>query len=75
MSGKKEKRIRIVDHRHCRICGKAIPPDKELCSTECEQVQAKVEARQKRMRNMVLIMYVVIFLVFFLMIIIGGRPS
>lgn len=75
MSGKKEKKIRIVDHRHCRICGRAIPPDKELCSAECEQVQARVEARQRRMRNIMLIMYVAIFLIFFLLIIIGGRPS
>ncbi|MEM4497488.1 MAG: DUF2116 family Zn-ribbon domain-containing protein [Nitrososphaerota archaeon] len=75
MSGKKERKIRIVDHRHCRICGRAIPPDKELCSAECEQVQARAEARQKRMRNIIMIMYVVIFLVFFLILIIGGRSS
>ncbi len=72
LSGKKDKKIRIINHRHCRICGKAIPPDKELCSAECEGVQAKIEARQKRMKNVMLVMYAVIFLVFLIMLLIGG---
>lgn len=75
MSGKKERKARIVDHRHCRICGRAIPPDKEICSEECMQVQAKIEARQKRTRKMLLILYVVIFLVFLIMLLLGGRHS
>lgn len=74
MSGKKEKKARIVDHRHCRICGKAIPPDRELCSRECEEAQARIDARQRRMRNMMLIMYAVIFLIFLIMLF-AARPS
>jgi predicted nucleic acid-binding Zn ribbon protein len=75
LSEKKEKKARIVDHRHCRICGRAIPPDKEICSEECMQVQARIEARQRRMRNIMLIMYAVIFLIFFILLFLGGRPS
>jgi predicted nucleic acid-binding Zn ribbon protein len=75
LSGKKERKARIVDHRHCRICGRAIPPDKEICSEECMQVQAKIEARQKHTRKMLLILYVVIFLVFLIMLLLGGRHS
>lgn len=75
MSGKKEKRVRIVDHRHCRICGKAIPPGKEFCSAECEKVQRKIESSQKRMRNILLILYVVVFLSIFAMIALRGMTG
>ena len=75
MSEKKEKKARIVDHRHCRICGRAIPPDREICSENCMQVQARIEARQKRMRNIMLIMYAVIFIIFFMLLFLGGRPG
>lgn len=72
MSGKKEKRIRIVDHRHCKICGRAIPPNKEVCSAECEQIKVRAETRQRRMKNILLIIYVMVFLFFFLILILGG---
>jgi len=72
LSRKKEKKVRIVDHRHCRICGKAIPPGREFCSDECENVHRRAEARQKRMRNILLILYVVVFLSIFMMLALRG---
>lgn len=75
MSGKKEKRVKIVDHRHCRVCGKAIPPGKEFCSVECENAQRRIESRQKRMRNILLILYVVVFLLIFAMIALRGMTG
>ena len=68
MSGRKEKRLRIVDHRHCRICGKAIPPNQEFCSENCRSISERMEARQKRMRNLLIIMYVAVFLIIFVML-------
>ena len=68
MSGRKEKKLRIVDHRHCRICGKAIPPNQEFCSENCRSISERMEARQKRMRNLLIIMYVAVFLIIFVML-------
>ena len=68
MSGRKEKKLRIVDHRHCRICGKAIPPNQEFCSENCRSISERMEARQKRMRNLLIIMYVAVFLIIFIML-------
>ena len=68
MSGRKEKKLRIVDHRHCRICGKAIPPNQEFCSETCRSISERMEARQKRMRNLLIIMYVAVFLIIFIML-------
>ena len=68
MSGRKEKKLRIVDHRHCRICGKAIPPNQEFCSENCRSISERMEARQRRMRNLLIIMYVAVFLIIFVML-------
>ena len=68
MSGRKEKKLRIVDHRHCRICGKAIPPNQEFCSENCRSISERMEARQRRMRNLLIIMYVAVFLIIFIML-------
>ena len=68
MSGRKERKLRIVDHRHCKICGKAIPPNQEFCSENCRSISERMEARQKRMRNLLIIMYVAVFLIIFIML-------
>jgi len=68
LSGRKERKLRIVDHRHCKICGKAIPPNQEFCSENCRSISERIEARQKRMRNLLIIMYVAVFLIIFIML-------
>ena len=68
MSGRKEKKLRIVDHRHCRICGKAITTNQEFCSENCRSISERMEARQKRMRNLLIVMYVAVFLIIFIML-------
>jgi len=68
LSGRKEKKLRIVDHRHCKICGKAIPPNQEFCSEACRSISERMEARQRRMRNLLIIMYVAVFLIIFIML-------
>jgi len=39
---------RIVQHRHCIQCGKAIPPGEKFCSERCkEEYEALVEHRKR----------------------------
>ncbi len=73
MSGKKEKKVKIIDHRHCKVCGKAIPPNQEFCSEKCRKAYEDAERRQKRMKNIFLLVYAVIFIVLFLLI--AGRAG
>ncbi|MDW8021999.1 MAG: DUF2116 family Zn-ribbon domain-containing protein [Nitrososphaerota archaeon] len=63
MSAKKEKKIRIVDHRHCRICGRTILPDQEFCSEKCRNISESMINREKRMRKMLFVIYVVMIIV------------
>lgn len=53
---------RIIQHKHCSICGKAIPAEEEYCSENCKE---RFEAIQKKKKNLMYIMY---GLMFFLLI-------
>jgi len=44
----------IVPHRHCIVCGKAIEPQHQVCSEECESVLNK---ERKRQRNFMILMF------------------
>ena len=59
MSRKKAVKLKIVDHRHCLTCGKAIPPDKEFCSEECRKTYERVRMKEERVKKMLWIMYAV----------------
>ena len=59
LSRKKTVKLKIVDHKHCLTCGKAIPPNKEFCSEECRRKYEEMRMREKRMRRMLWIMYAV----------------
>ncbi|MDI6639586.1 MAG: DUF2116 family Zn-ribbon domain-containing protein [Methanocellales archaeon] len=39
--------VRIVPHRHCTMCGKAVEPDETLCSEECTKSFNASQKRQK----------------------------
>lgn len=43
-----EHAIRIPAHTHCRVCGKATPPNKEFCSRECIEKDGKRRKTGKR---------------------------
>jgi predicted nucleic acid-binding Zn ribbon protein len=57
-------------HLHCPICGKAMPPDKKLCSQACRDNYIKTEKKQKKksryqMIFLVAMMAVMMILMFF----------
>ncbi|MEA1993164.1 MAG: DUF2116 family Zn-ribbon domain-containing protein [Euryarchaeota archaeon] len=37
----------IEPHKHCMVCGKAIPTDKSFCSEKCEEHYRKRVKKQK----------------------------
>ena len=70
MSRKKSVKLKIVDHRHCMTCGRAIPPDREFCSEECRRKYEEARMREKRMRKMLWIIYAVMIGALLIMILI-----
>jgi predicted nucleic acid-binding Zn ribbon protein len=48
---------KIPQHNHCRMCMKAIPVDKTLCSDECQQ---KYNALMKKKKLTLLFLWVMI---------------
>ncbi len=60
---------KILQHKHCNICGKAIPVDETFCSDECKE---KWNAMVKKRKMMMYIMYGMI-LVFIVLILFSGN--
>lgn len=41
---------RLVQHKHCPVCGKAMSADKETCSDECSlKRQAQMQEKKRTM--------------------------
>lgn len=38
----------VEPHKHCLVCGKAIPMDKNFCSEKCERYYEQKVKKQKR---------------------------
>ena len=54
------RKVGILPHLHCRICGKAIPPEKDTCSNECRAREKNTQDRNKRMSRIYLIIFVTV---------------
>ena len=52
------RKLGIPPHLHCRICGKAIPPEKDTCSNECRTRERNTQNRNKKMSRIYLVIFV-----------------
>lgn len=55
----------IPNHRHCQMCGKAIPGDQTFCSKECRE---RFETIIKKRKRLMLILYLILVIVFVMII-------
>ncbi|MEM3402482.1 MAG: DUF2116 family Zn-ribbon domain-containing protein [Candidatus Hadarchaeales archaeon] len=53
----------MEDHKHCIICGKAIPPDKYICSPSCETILKSHQRQAQRMRIVTLGVFFLFFII------------
>jgi predicted nucleic acid-binding Zn ribbon protein len=53
----------VEDHKHCLVCGKPTDPDKNFCSTSCEELAKQQQKRASRSRLIMLILFIVMFAV------------
>lgn len=58
--------VKVLPHKHCVICGKAIDTEKQVCSTECGQQLQKNQRRQKLSFYMLIGIMVILIVVMFL---------
>ena len=64
--------VDVDDHRHCVICGKAVPPKKEVCSPIC---QTEYDNAMKKKKNYTILFYISIAIfigILFLQLFAGG---
>jgi predicted nucleic acid-binding Zn ribbon protein len=45
-------------HKHCRVCGISIAPNKDYCSSECKELDESTQTRMKNYRRLTLILMV-----------------
>ena len=57
----------VEDHKHCVVCGRAIEPDKFICSPACEEVMKRSQKQAARTRFIMLGMFVALFAVIIIM--------
>lgn len=62
---KTEKGGKLLQHKHCQVCSKAIPLSEEICSEECK---VEFEALVKKRRSYIYLMYGMIVLIFVVML-------
>lgn len=45
-------------HKHCRVCGISISPNKDYCSAECKETDESAQVRMKNYRRLTLLLMV-----------------
>ncbi|UCE38071.1 MAG: DUF2116 family Zn-ribbon domain-containing protein [Thermoplasmata archaeon] len=54
---------KLIQHRHCRVCEKAIPVGEEFCNEECnEKWNQLIKANKKKF--WITILWMVVFIIF-----------
>lgn len=74
MSQQKKDRPKIFDHRHCVVCGRAIPPNEQTCSPDCKEKLEISREKEKKSRRMMLIIYVVVIVILLLLFLLRPVP-
>jgi predicted nucleic acid-binding Zn ribbon protein len=59
------KGTKLLQHRHCQVCSKAIPLSEEFCSEECN---TEFDKMVKKRRNFLYLFYGMVVLFIILMI-------
>ena len=59
---------KLVQHKHCRICNKAVPLDEDVCSEECQSKLEQYIKANKKKNIMVIFMMMISFFLLFLIL-------
>jgi len=63
---------KVAQHRHCQVCGAAVPPEEMVCSEECQHKYDAYRKRRRRWNYVFIGMIVLLFALFFLVPMFGG---
>jgi len=69
MPKKERAKQTIPPHKHCIICGKAIPPDQQFCSSKCEETYNRYQRKMMIERRIFYGMLVIAMFIFFILLI------
>ena len=52
--------VDVPEHRHCQMCGRVVPVERNFCSRECEEKFEKIIRRRKRLLLILYLAWMVI---------------
>lgn len=55
---------KYAPHKHCIVCGRAVPPEEDFCSTECRDKYTSAEKSKNKKSNVQLFLLIGVFAVF-----------
>jgi predicted nucleic acid-binding Zn ribbon protein len=56
----------VPEHKHCKVCGKSIPPDDTTCSKDCANKRAQsMQTRRRWNYAFLVIMFLLVVLLVF----------
>ena len=58
---------KLVQHRHCQMCLKAIPLGEEFCNDECKENWSKLIKANKK-KNLIVMVWMVVIVIFAVLI-------
>jgi predicted nucleic acid-binding Zn ribbon protein len=58
---------KLVQHRHCQMCLKAIPLGEEYCNDECKENWNKLIKANKK-KNLIVMVWMVVIVIFAVLI-------
>ena len=71
--GEQEKKAgKLLQHKHCNVCGKAVPVSKEICSDECQGKWDELTNKRKRSLYIFYIAMAILIVLFFLQLAAGA---
>lgn len=54
------------EHKHCLVCGRAVPLDQDFCSLECKDSYGKADKKKSRSNMVQIAVFGVLIVVMFL---------
>ncbi|MBM3897541.1 MAG: DUF2116 family Zn-ribbon domain-containing protein [Thaumarchaeota archaeon] len=73
LRGMSKQEQRIVPHQHCKVCGKAVPLGREVCSNECREKSAKTQRRTKTIGRIYTVVLLIVMAALMLFTVLAPR--
>lgn len=51
------------DHKHCMVCGRAVPSDRDFCTQDCKEKYSKADKKKGKSSTIQIVVLVVVMII------------